>query len=62
MVEQMMSHCDDLREENKNLSLHVDGTQEGLEMPLKEFMETVAGKLEEMEEKICKVHQKVNHK
>jgi hypothetical protein len=29
-----MNRCDDLREENKNLSLHVDGTQEGLEMPL----------------------------
>jgi hypothetical protein len=38
------------------------GTQEDMEMTLKEFMETVADKLEGMEKKVCKLHDKDNHK
>jgi UV DNA damage repair endonuclease len=48
-----------LREQNEDLSLHVDGTHEGMEETLKEFMNKVADKLDEMGKKICKLELKV---
>jgi uncharacterized coiled-coil DUF342 family protein len=62
MVQQLKKRYDDLREQIKNLSVDIVGTQEDMEMTLKEFMETVADKLEGMEKKVCKLHDKDNHK
>jgi membrane-associated HD superfamily phosphohydrolase len=62
MVQQLKDRYDDLCEEIENISLHIVGTQEDMEMALKEFMETVADKLEGMEKKICKAQDKVNRK
>jgi uncharacterized coiled-coil DUF342 family protein len=58
-VRQLKHRCDDLREQNEDLSLHVDGTHEGMEETLKEFMNKVADKLDEMGKKICKLELKV---
>jgi hypothetical protein len=40
-VRQLKHECDDLREKIEDLSLHIDGTHEGLEETLKEFMDKV---------------------
>jgi hypothetical protein len=62
MVQQLKECYDDLREQIENGSVDIAGMQEAMEMTLKEFMETVADKLEVMARKICKLEDKVNHK
>jgi uncharacterized coiled-coil DUF342 family protein len=47
-----------LCEQIEDLSLHVDGTHEGMEETLKEFMDKVADKLDEMGKKIRKLELK----
>jgi uncharacterized coiled-coil DUF342 family protein len=58
-VRQLKDRCDDLREQIEDLSLDVDGTHEVMEETLKEFMDKVADKLDEMGKKIYKLELKV---
>jgi uncharacterized coiled-coil DUF342 family protein len=58
-VRQLKDCYDDLREQIEDLRLDVDGTHEIMEEHLKEFMDKVAEKLDEMGKKICKLELKV---
>jgi predicted protein tyrosine phosphatase len=62
MVQQLKERYDDLWEQIENLSVDIAGTQEDMEITLKEFMVIVADKLGVMAKKIRKLQDKFNRK
>jgi uncharacterized coiled-coil DUF342 family protein len=58
-VRQLKDRYDDLHEQIEDLRLDVDGTHEIMEEHLKEFMDKVAEKLNEIGKKILKLELKV---